>query len=160
MIKLRVEPTRPAESVPVSLADIVDLIGSIDPDLSWSILKFYGRGNPEQLFPGGLTYSQFEQDLDSSGRFLGFDELHQVALATGDIYEILIVGAALNSGRPLVSTHETPDELFARLMATFPVVIECVDSGYWLLGVADGPVAERLQDELRCRKDVRVTLAT
>jgi hypothetical protein len=141
--------------LPVTLVDIVRAITTEYPDLQWAIQEFYGRGSVDVRYPGNRSYREFSEYL---GRpiLLSTDELMKAALATDDIYDILMLGTRRGEV-PAQYRCRNPWERFWTLADRHEVVAECVDSGFWRISVHDDLRAERIAQSIAAIQDVIIT---
>jgi hypothetical protein len=146
---------RPGSVMAVTLLDVVRAITAADPGLNWVLTEFYGAGNPEVLYPGDRTYEDFTKHLESTSS-LTPDELLSTAVATSDIYDVLIVGVR---GSEAVKRYvgSNPELRFKTLASQYPVVAECVDSGFWRISVEAETAAEEVRHLLAAIPGVAIS---
>lgn len=161
MTAIRVQKkTDSASAMAVTLADIAEAVTAQHPLLRWILLVFYGRGRVDREYPDGRTYAEFEQLVSSGGGLsLTSSALREIGDATADTYDVLFVGTNDDRGAFGLELKERPDERFARLSAICRVVVECVDSGYWLLSDDDAQALDRVAKELQDAHGEQIAIA-
>lgn len=143
-------------ALPVTLHDVVRTLTTQYPDLQWTIREFYGRGRMDVSYPGDRTYREFSDYLDSREVILDSGELAEVALATDDIYDVLLVGVRQGDVGVQYDGRD-PWERFWTLADQHDVVAECVDSGFWRISIRDDVRAEEVRRSVAVIHGVIVT---
>jgi len=135
----------PNEVLPVSFEDMVFAI-VVDPSIHlWAMLEYYGAAKPGCFYLRHWTYDQLTTELERHDLVvMTSEELRATAVATFDIYDVLVVGLG-SGGHQHLYRGRDPWERFWFLTRHYPVVAECVDSGFWRVGIADDSMAEQFQ---------------
>lgn len=127
----------------VELTDILECLGNKGRDYIWNILYLDSMGD----LGGGASLVAFEDNINQSPRGLEiyWDDLLDLSTKFYQVLDILIVG----NTQKKQNVREEDDDNYHN---TNEVVIECLDSSYWVVATKYEPFIRNIKAKFR---DVR-----
>lgn len=119
--------------VSVSLLDILNCFEG--KDLFWSILYLYSRGDLGE----GKSIPEFEDAIEQSEKGILFTwlDLKELAGKFHEVWDLVLIGCQNQSN---IRRYKSDEEMFANC----EVVIEMVDSSYWLVHSHDENLIKKI----------------